>query len=103
MPKQSSITKKSTQLVITSASGHTRSNRDLHFKDNNHEEADTLMICLAVEASQRYPDAQLVFFTPDTDVLVLAVAHYDKLCTRTSISMVSGMVDIEPIWRALGN
>ena len=60
------------------------------------------MICLAAKASQRYPDAQLVFFTPDTDVLVLAVAHYDKLCTRTSISMVSGMVDIEPIWRALG-
>ena len=55
------------------------------------------MIC---KASQRYPDAQLVFFTPDTHVLVLAVAHDDKLCT--SISMVSGTVDIEPIWRALG-
>ena len=25
------------------------------------------------------PGAQLVFFTPDTDVLVLALAHYYKL------------------------
>ena len=43
-----------------------------------------------------------VFFTPATDVFVLAVAHYDKLCKSTSLSMVAGMVDIEPIWRALG-
>ena len=60
------------------------------------------MICLAVEASQWYPDAKLVFFTPDTNVLVLAVAHYDKLCTMASISMVLRIVDIEAIRRALG-
>ena len=93
--------KNSPQLFITSASGHTRSNRNMHFEDNNHEEADTCMICLAAEASQRCPDAKLVFFTPDTDVLVLAVAHYDTLYKRTLLSMVSGTVDIEPIWRAL--
>ena len=39
------------KLVITSASGHTRSNRTLQFEENNHEEADTLMICLAAAAS----------------------------------------------------
>ena len=86
--------KNSPKLFITSASGQTRSNRNMHFEDNNHEEADTLMICLAAEASQRCPDAQLVFFTSDTDVLVLAVAHYDKLCKRTLLSMVSGTVDM---------
>jgi len=37
----------------------------------NHEEADTLMICLAAAASQRCPRARMVFFNPDTDVLVL--------------------------------
>ena len=93
--------KNAPQLFITSASGHTRSNRNMHFEDNNHEEADTLMICLPAEASQQCPDAQLVFFTPDTDVLILAVAHYDKLCKRMLLSMVSGTEDIEPIWRAL--
>ena len=51
----------SPQLVIASASGHTRNYRNLHFEDNNHKEADTLMICLAAEISQRYPDAQLVY------------------------------------------
>ena len=43
-----------------------------------------------------------MFLTPDTAVLVLAIAHYDKLCKKTSISMVSGIIDIQPIWRALG-
>jgi len=39
------------KLVITSSSGHTRSNKDLLFQDNNHEEADTLLIYRAVLAS----------------------------------------------------
>ena len=36
------------KLVITSSSGHTRSNEDLLFQDNNHEEADTLLIYLSL-------------------------------------------------------
>ena len=40
------------KLVITSSSGHTRSNKDLLFQDYNHEEADTLLIYQAVLASQ---------------------------------------------------
>ena len=44
----------------------------------------------------------MVFFSPDTDVLVLAIAHYDKLCKNTAISMVSGVVEVGPIWNALG-
>ena len=92
----------SPQLFITSASGQTRSNRDLTFEVNNHEEADTIMICLAAEASQRCPNAELVFFTPDTDVLVFTIGHYKKLCKKSSISMISGFIDIQPMWRALG-
>ena len=92
----------SPKLVITSASGHTRSNRTLQFEENNHEEANTLMICLAAAESQRCHGAWMVFFTPDTDVLVLAIAHYDKLCKNKAISIVSGVVEIGPIWGALG-
>jgi len=45
--------KDSPKLIITSAAGHTRSNRDVGpFPDNNHEEADTLMICLGVSATE---------------------------------------------------
>ena len=36
----------SPKLVIISASGHTRSNRTLQFEENNHEEADTLMMSI---------------------------------------------------------
>ena len=40
-----------------------------------------------------------IFFIPYTDVLVLAIY---KLCKKSSISMVSGIIDIQPIWRTLG-
>ncbi|KAE8278585.1 hypothetical protein D5F01_LYC23497 [Larimichthys crocea] len=95
--------KRSSKLIVTSASGITRSNKDLVFQENNHEEADTLLIHQAVLASQRNPhDAQLVFFSPDTDVLVLVTANYDIMLKNTSISMASGVVQIEPLWRAIG-
>lgn len=92
----------SPKLVIASACGHTRNNSTLHVEDNNHEEADTLMIHQTVLASQRNPHAELMFFSPDTDVLVLIVAHYRQLCKNTSIYMASGVLQIEPIWDALG-
>ena len=95
--------KDSSKLVITSASGHTRSNSELFFEDNNHEEADTLLIHQAVLASRRNPpDAELVVFSPDTDVLVLVIANYDQLLRKTSISMASGVIQVQPIWTALG-
>ena len=72
------------KLAITSSSGHTWSNEDLLFQDNNHEEADTLLIYQAVLASQQNPaDAQMVFFSPDTDVLVLIIADYDLMLKNT--------------------
>ena len=39
------------------------------------------MICLATAALKQCPGDRIVclFFRPDTDVLVLAIAHYDKL------------------------
>jgi len=90
------------KLVITSSSGHTTCNEDLLFQVNNHKEADTLLIYQAVLASQRnQPDAQMVFFSPDTDVLVLAIANYDLMLKNTSISMASGVIRIEPIWTAI--
>ena len=51
----------SLQLFIMSASDQTRSNRDLNFENKLHEEADTIMICLASKASQLCPNAELVF------------------------------------------
>ena len=97
--------KDSPKLVLTSAAGKTRSNRDIgHLPDNNHEEADTLMICLGVSATERNSvDSQMTFFSPDTDVLVLVIANYDRLPRNTFVSMVSNMQQIEPIWEVLGH
>ncbi|KAG1654284.1 Pericentriolar material 1 protein [Nymphon striatum] len=84
------------KLVITSASGRTHSNKYTdHFEDNNHEETDTLMICLAITSTRRnreLQDIQLTFFSPDTDVLVLVIANYDLLPRKTSICMASGEI-----------
>lgn len=46
--------KDSPKLVIVSAAGKTQSNRNVGLLlDNNHEEADTLMICLGLSATER--------------------------------------------------
>jgi hypothetical protein len=95
--------KDSPKLIITSAGGQTMSNSGALFENNNHEEADTLLIQQAVLASNRNPsDSQLVFFSPDTDVLVLVIANYDILLKNTSMSMVSGVIKVQSIWTALG-
>ena len=78
----------SPKLVITSSSVYTRSNGSIEFEDNNHEEADTLMIRHAVLSSRRNPaNARILIFSPDTDVLVLAVANRHLLFRNTSVSM----------------
>jgi len=82
--------------------GHTRTSRD-PFTDNNHDEADMLMICLGVSATERYPvDAQMTFFSSDTDFPYLIIANYDRLQKNTSISKASSVQQIEPLWAALG-
>jgi len=42
----------------------------------------------------------MVFYSSDTDVLLLVIANYDLMLKNTSISMVSGVVRIDPISRA---
>ena len=67
----------SPELVITSCSGNTISNGGREFEDNNHEEADTLIIHHAVLTSPRnLANSCIVIFFPDTDVHVLAVANH---------------------------
>ena len=74
------------KLIITSATGHTRSNKDVgYFPHNNHEEADTLMINLGVFATAYSSrNVEMTFFSSDTDVLVLLLANYDVLPKNTS-------------------
>ena len=91
------------KLIIVSAGGQTRSNGHIIFDENNHDEADTLMINQALLVAQRSPpDCQLTVFSPDTDVLVLLIANYNLLPSNTSISMLSAIIEIKPLWVQLG-
>ena len=61
------------------------------------------MIHHAVLSSRRNPaNARIVIFSPDKHVLVLAVANHHLLIRNTSVAMASGVIDVEPIARALG-
>ena len=61
------------------------------------------MIHHAVLSSRRNPaNARFVVFCPDNNVLVLAVANHHLLIRNTSVTMTSGVIDVEPIARALG-
>ena len=43
----------------------------------------------------------MAFFSPDTDVLVLLVANFDRLPSDPSISLSSHLHDIQTIWDSL--
>ena len=64
------------KVIVVSASGRTSSNRGVQSESNNHEEAHTLMIQLAITESLQFKcDIELTIFSPDTDVLVPAWKH----------------------------
>lgn len=44
----------------------------------------------------------MVLFSPGTDILVLVKAKYHLMLKNTSISIVSGVIDTEPIRRTMG-
>ena len=61
------------------------------------------MIHHAVLSSRPNPaNARIVIFARDTNVLVLAVASHHLLIRNTSVATTSGVIDVEPIARALG-
>ncbi|KAK6192874.1 hypothetical protein SNE40_004271 [Patella caerulea] len=61
------------------------------------------MIYLGVSGAERTTmDAHMTFFSPDTDVMVLIIANYDRLPKSTDISLASHVQKIEPLWVALG-
>ena len=72
-----------------------------HYPDNNDEEVDALMICLLVSATERN-SMDTDAFSSDTDVLILIVAGHDLLTKNTSSFMASGILQIKPLWTALG-
>jgi len=93
-----------TKHVIVSAGGRTTSSvPGMIFNENDHEEADTLMIRHAFMANDRNSSiSELTIMSPDTGVLFLAIANCESLPQLTTIKMLSGELNIKQIWLALG-
>ena len=72
-------------------------------ESHDQEEADTIMI---LHASTVHKDAQVVVFSPDTDVLLLLVSHFPDLPKSTSFFTGKGrqrrLISIEDIHLKLG-
>lgn len=47
--------------------------------EHDHEEADTLLIVQAIDVARNDPFTECYIYSPDTDVLVLLIHHYQML------------------------
>ena len=68
--------------------------------ENNHEEADTLLIhCLTFCVNTR----SVLIFATDTDIAVLLIAHRHQFpCQNIYFGMKENVVDIEVLYAFLG-
>ncbi|ESO94778.1 hypothetical protein LOTGIDRAFT_161029 [Lottia gigantea] len=74
----------------------------IRFTEYNHEEAGTVMILHAVDIS-RDPSSPIVFFSPNTDVLVISVTHANMLSTKCFVELTrSRRVEVQKIYQILG-
>ena len=67
---------------------------------NNHEEADTLIVWHAINASQ-LSKKEIFVKANDTDVLCILVSFSERL-NKTSIQLKNRIIDVHPIFNALG-
>ena len=83
--------------TILSLNGNTRE------EQNDHEEADTLMIrCLRIVND--LGNKIIYVYSADTDVFLLLLSHSDKInCQCLFIHLVKGKVDIKHLCQKLGN
>ena len=69
-------------------------------------EADTLIMLHASHIHLKEPDSIIHIYAKDTDILLLAIYHLEKLESQTSIIMGSGekkrLIHLKPISDKLG-
>ena len=74
--------------------------------EHRHEEADTLLILHAIDASKDSSVKQLDVCSPDTDVLLLLLYWYPHLCTKTRFLTgkvsTKRLIRVKPLYTALG-
>ena len=89
-------------LVVTWREEIASTHCDLGFLKSTQEEADTKMILHAVNAKERGAN-RLFFFTPDTDVLILAVRRWPELPSQSFfMPTLRTEISIADIFSSLG-
>ena len=93
------------QLVVTWGSVCKATHKEVGHLQSKQEEADTEMILYALDATANGA-TQLQIHSPDTDVSVLALRRYPKLCENTLFVTGKGqhhrIIELKPIVETLG-
>ena len=72
------------QIIVAWATECKATQNDVWHLQSNHKEADTKIILHALDATADGA-MELLIYSPDMDVLVLAVRHYPEMCPNTSL------------------
>ena len=77
------------------------SNFDNNIRVHCHEEADTLIVLHGIDVAERDPFQELYIDCCDTDVFLLLLYYFEKLCTRTVFNGKNDCVDIGMLYEVL--
>ena len=71
------------KVIVALATECKATYKDVSHLQSDQEEADTKIILHALDATVDGA-TKLSIYSPDSDVLVLAIRHYPEMCTNTS-------------------
>ncbi len=101
--------KKESVILYVSCNGRTYCSLspDNVICENNHEEADTLIVWHAMYATDMCTEdnvarTEICVISPDSDVLVLLVSLCQRLLPKTFIKLKSGKFDVRKIHSRIG-
>ena len=77
------------------------SNFDNNLRVHSHEEADTLIVLHGIDVAKRDSFQELYVDCCDTDVFLLLLYYFEKLCTRTVFNGKIDYVDIGMLYEVL--
>ena len=77
------------------------SNFDNNLRAHSHEEADTLIVLHGIDVAKHDPFHELYIDCCDTDVFLLLLYYFEKLCTRTVFNSKNDCVDIGMLYEVL--
>ena len=72
-------------------------------KFHSHEETDNLIVLQSIDVANSNPFCQLYVAFPDTDVLLLLLHFYRRMCNNTIFHAIAREINVGCAYKALGN